>query len=160
MPEIISRKEAIKRGLKRFFTGKPCPRGHVALRYLASKKCIECARAEQRIRWKKKCPDLVHLGELITCKICDVEFIKTERCQKTCSTECKKKNALLLGRQWKQRLPTDKREKILKQERDRARVVRLNRSVEQRAVVSQKQSEQRLKERLALRALKELGIEV
>lgn len=31
-PEIISRKEAMARGLKRYFTGKPCKRGHVGER--------------------------------------------------------------------------------------------------------------------------------
>lgn len=46
MPEIISRKEAIERGLKRYFTGKPCKRGHVAQRIISSWYCLEC-RAEK-----------------------------------------------------------------------------------------------------------------
>jgi hypothetical protein len=32
MPEIIVRKEALAKGLKGFFTGKPCKRGHVVER--------------------------------------------------------------------------------------------------------------------------------
>ncbi|MEL6236961.1 MAG: hypothetical protein AAFO57_00340 [Pseudomonadota bacterium] len=43
-PEIISRKEAIARGLKRYFTGKPCKRGHMAERLISTKACAECMR--------------------------------------------------------------------------------------------------------------------
>jgi hypothetical protein len=32
MPEIITRADALAKGLKRFFTGKPCKRGHVVER--------------------------------------------------------------------------------------------------------------------------------
>jgi hypothetical protein len=44
MPEIISRKEAIARGLKRYCTGKPCKRGHFCERTLAAGHCVECER--------------------------------------------------------------------------------------------------------------------
>ena len=39
----ISQATAIKRGLKRFFTGKPCKRRHVAERYVCNKQCVKCA---------------------------------------------------------------------------------------------------------------------
>ena len=39
---IISRKEAIEQGLKNYFTGKPCKRGHIAARGLGG-NCRECA---------------------------------------------------------------------------------------------------------------------
>lgn len=42
MNEIIDRKMAIAMGLKRYFTGKPCCRGHVAERVVSSKSCMEC----------------------------------------------------------------------------------------------------------------------
>jgi hypothetical protein len=32
MPKIIARKEALAKGLKGFFTGKPCKRGHMVER--------------------------------------------------------------------------------------------------------------------------------
>lgn len=60
MPKIISRAEAQARGLKRYFTGKPCKRGHTAERYVARKGCIECeseknkakpARPDRLLRW-------------------------------------------------------------------------------------------------------------
>lgn len=41
---IITRKEALALGLKRYFTGEPCPKGHVDERLLSSYQCCECAR--------------------------------------------------------------------------------------------------------------------
>lgn len=40
--EIISRQDAIERGLSRYFTGKPCKHGHVSERNVASRMCCEC----------------------------------------------------------------------------------------------------------------------
>ena len=41
--EIITRKEAIERGLKRYFIGVPCPKGHICERLTSSRNCYECA---------------------------------------------------------------------------------------------------------------------
>lgn len=41
--EIISVGEARARGLKRYFTGKPCKHGHIAERRVANKGCVVCA---------------------------------------------------------------------------------------------------------------------
>jgi hypothetical protein len=49
-PDIIGRDEAKALGLKRFFTGKPCKRGHIAERYVRSGICSKCARKNFR-RW-------------------------------------------------------------------------------------------------------------
>jgi len=38
----ISRKAAITAGLKKYFTGQPCSRGHVADRYVSTRTCFEC----------------------------------------------------------------------------------------------------------------------
>jgi len=43
MPKIITRKEAIAKGLKRYFTGKPCKRGHVSERSVKS-SCLVCSK--------------------------------------------------------------------------------------------------------------------
>lgn len=40
-PEIISRKDALAHGLRRYFTGRPCKRGHVAQRN-RSGNCLTC----------------------------------------------------------------------------------------------------------------------
>ncbi len=55
MPEIITRAEAKARGLKRYFTGKACPRGHLAERFVSSPICLECARSKAR-RWAHENP--------------------------------------------------------------------------------------------------------
>ena len=42
---IISRQEAQSKGLKRFFTGKPCPsKGHLSERLVSNRSCCECNR--------------------------------------------------------------------------------------------------------------------
>jgi hypothetical protein len=50
--KIISREEAIAKGLKRFFTGVPCIHGHTCERYVkVSTECVECNRlSKQRQR--------------------------------------------------------------------------------------------------------------
>lgn len=40
--EIISRKLAKQQGLKWYFTGKPCPKGHICYRSVATYQCREC----------------------------------------------------------------------------------------------------------------------
>jgi len=42
MNEIFSRKEALVRGVPRYYTGKPCKRGHIAERVTANLRCVEC----------------------------------------------------------------------------------------------------------------------
>ncbi|ENL2990889.1 hypothetical protein AB4432_002363 [Escherichia coli] len=41
--KIITRMEAAKRGLNRFYTGKQCRNGHMAERYVLNGTCVECA---------------------------------------------------------------------------------------------------------------------
>ena len=42
--DIVTRKEAKERGLARYFTGKPCPHGHLAERRASTCRCVECDR--------------------------------------------------------------------------------------------------------------------
>ena len=46
--EIVTRAEAKARGLKTYFTGKPCLRGHVALRQVSSETCMDCANEKAK----------------------------------------------------------------------------------------------------------------
>jgi hypothetical protein len=39
---LISKAEAVDKNLNRFFTGKPCKRGHISSRYVKGGHCIEC----------------------------------------------------------------------------------------------------------------------
>lgn len=48
MPEVISRKDAIERGLTHYYTGKPCPNGHDCQRFVSSYTCLECAQEHKR----------------------------------------------------------------------------------------------------------------
>ena len=50
MSEIITRKDALALGLKHYFTGKPCKRGHVCTRNTIDRKCLDCGALNQRKR--------------------------------------------------------------------------------------------------------------
>jgi hypothetical protein len=54
MPEIISRKEARERGLKWYFTGKPCPQGHIDEREVGNCHCVVCRNEYVRSERSKK----------------------------------------------------------------------------------------------------------
>jgi len=47
--EIITRKEAIAQGLRHFYTGEPCGRGHLSKRYLQG-GCAECIKENAKRR--------------------------------------------------------------------------------------------------------------
>lgn len=40
--QITTRSDAFKNGEKRYFTGKPCRRGHIMERYASSGQCVGC----------------------------------------------------------------------------------------------------------------------
>lgn len=50
-PQIISRKDALALGLRRYYTGKPCKHGHVTERYTRKSTCVACAQEEGRERY-------------------------------------------------------------------------------------------------------------
>lgn len=52
---IISRKDAKALGLKRYFTGLSCKRGHICDRWVCGGRCIECHN-EYTKRWNKENP--------------------------------------------------------------------------------------------------------
>ena len=43
-PVIMTRREAVKRGLHTYYTGKPCKNGHDSPRYVSHYHCMQCAR--------------------------------------------------------------------------------------------------------------------
>src|SRR6516164_1696149 len=51
MPDIISWSDAKAQGLKLYFTGEPCRRGHVAERQTSGRHCLECRRERAEQRW-------------------------------------------------------------------------------------------------------------
>jgi len=42
--KIITRQQAIDKGVLVYFTGKPCLNGHIVNRYTLNGACIECLR--------------------------------------------------------------------------------------------------------------------
>jgi hypothetical protein len=48
-PNTIIRAEAIKLGLKTYFTGKPCNNGHMAHRFVSGRMCSECQKEKLKI---------------------------------------------------------------------------------------------------------------
>jgi len=53
---LVKRKDALELGLKRYFTGKPCKRGHVAERITSSKECMGCL-PEKNAEAKRRRPN-------------------------------------------------------------------------------------------------------
>lgn len=49
--EIISRDAAIAAGLKRYFTGKPCRKGHVCERQVHQHRCVECVKLKNQANY-------------------------------------------------------------------------------------------------------------
>lgn len=47
---LVTRDEAIEKGLRRFFTGAPCPNGHIAEFYTGNRWCATCS-AEHAAAW-------------------------------------------------------------------------------------------------------------
>ena len=52
LPQIVSHKEAVESGLKLYFTGKPCLRGHLGMRETKCRRCVECCNENARNRRK------------------------------------------------------------------------------------------------------------
>lgn len=52
----ISREDARAKGLKRFFTGEPCKRGHIDQRYVSTTWCVRCHKEDFK-RWYDANPD-------------------------------------------------------------------------------------------------------
>ena len=49
-PSLITRQKAKRLGLKRYFTGEPCPKGHIEERDVAGRHCFGCTREHARNR--------------------------------------------------------------------------------------------------------------
>jgi len=52
--KIVRRAIAITMGLKTYFTGKSCPKGHISERYTSAGTCIQCAAEISKSKEKKK----------------------------------------------------------------------------------------------------------
>lgn len=50
---VIGREEAKALGLKHYFSGKPCLKGHIAKRFVSTRSCVSCQHAAIK-RWRKE----------------------------------------------------------------------------------------------------------
>lgn len=50
--QVVSKVFAKQHGHTRFFTGRPCSRGHVAERLVSNNACVECTKELQKTRYK------------------------------------------------------------------------------------------------------------
>lgn len=47
---IIGRIDAANAGMTRFYTGRPCKKGHIADRYVANGCCVDCVFKIRRVK--------------------------------------------------------------------------------------------------------------
>lgn len=52
--DVMTRKEAVRLGRLKYFTGKPCPSGHIAERFTSRAWCVECATIAASSNAKKQ----------------------------------------------------------------------------------------------------------
>jgi 5-methylcytosine-specific restriction endonuclease McrA len=81
---IISRAEAKALGLKRYFTGKPCRRGHIVERYVSIHCCIECHRLASAARGPEyqRAYFLANREKLLAQMAAQRALSRRERCEK------------------------------------------------------------------------------
>ena len=85
---IISRKEAKAKGLKRFFTGIPCEKGHISEKLVSNRGCCECARLGRNRRRRGEKIEIIQRE----CKSdkCKNKFeVKVSSNKAYCSTKCR-----------------------------------------------------------------------
>jgi hypothetical protein len=51
--DLVTRKQAIENGESRYFTGKPCKRGHISERYVNNSSCLSCAGAGEGVNYHR-----------------------------------------------------------------------------------------------------------
>lgn len=136
---IITRKEAAQLGLSRYFTGKPCPRGHISERYMLG-KCVDCSKYEKKHgtgqRAEAKAKGLVHFSTGKICKNCntDKKYVSSGDC-----VSCHQRKGKAAKKIWREQ----NREHYLSQSkeyRERTKQHRLEYAVEYRAKTVEKRA--------------------
>ncbi len=83
--QIISRKEAKEQGLKFYFTGNMCKRGHLSEKRVGDCRCIECQRERKRSDERKALDEEYNklYRKSNKSKEYDREYRKTDKCKKS-----------------------------------------------------------------------------
>ncbi len=50
--QINTRKQAQEKGLRKYFTGRPCKKGHLTLRYVNTGACVACISLHGKKRYQ------------------------------------------------------------------------------------------------------------
>lgn len=58
MKRAASPKEAREKGVRYYFTGKPCPRGHIGPRFASIRRCRKCCDEDKDL-WEARHPERV-----------------------------------------------------------------------------------------------------
>jgi hypothetical protein len=74
----ISREVAKAQGLKRYFTGHPCSRGHAAERFVADGWCVQCKHARRHYDRRDRDNHVVRPPALHIIRDCETERIIRE----------------------------------------------------------------------------------
>jgi hypothetical protein len=102
--KIISRGEAVALGLKRYFTGKPCKRGHVVERMTSSKGCLLCKRAVTD-RWNKQNPGRVNAANSRWAKANSQHLRLTRAAWRLANPEATKASGRKASKKWRDSNP-------------------------------------------------------
>lgn len=57
--DIITRKEAREKGLRSYYTGKPCPEGHLSERSVGNRRCKGCAKIYNQAYYLKHSEEII-----------------------------------------------------------------------------------------------------
>ena len=105
----INRAEAKALGLKRFFTGKPCPKNHISERYVSANACCECLMERKLVyAQKNKKPPKKLLIETVSKETKEKKreyarkyyHLKKEKIKKLSSTFIRKEKRKKYIREW------------------------------------------------------------
>jgi len=111
---LISRQEAKALGLKKYYTGKACPKGHFSERRTSKGNCIQCTKDfyKEHRNLKKKSPSVLVLEKPILSRkeakskniktyftgfLCSNGHLSERRTDNGCCCECGK----IIGKKWK-----------------------------------------------------------
>jgi hypothetical protein len=78
--KIISKAEAKAKGLKRYYTGVPCAKGHLSERLTGSYNCLQCSK-ESHDTWRAKDPKAKKRSNYLSRKRTDAHKKRVARWQ-------------------------------------------------------------------------------
>jgi len=103
---IISKKQASLDGLKHYFTGTPCKRGHVSVRFVSTGVCLECSRESNRARKAYKADHYLKNRDAVILRVSE-HYQKNKAKKIACCSAYQKKNLKRILEQRRLRAQSD-----------------------------------------------------